>query len=575
MTDRLHLSEKHHRKIETLLREYLPGVEVWAYGSRVSGRSHDGSDLDLVLRGPGLKEIPIRQLADFEEAVRESTIPFLVEARDWARLPKRFHREIERNHILLVDGSTYTNNSLSAPKARSNLHADTCLIAPASWHVKSLAEICERITSGGTPSRKNPEYFLDGVWPWVKTQELKDTWISETEEYITEEAIANSSAKILPEHTLLLAMYGATVGQLGILQRPMTCNQACSALLVDPTKANYKFVYYHLLHAKRQIRGLATGAAQQNLSGKLVGALRFPFPSLKEQHTIAHILGTLDDKIELNRRMNETLEAMARAIFKDWFVDFGPVRAKVEGRESYLPSELWDLFPDTFDDQGKPAGWSTQQANRLFEFNPRETLKKGTRAPYLDMAALPTNGLVPEPPLTREYKSGSKFRDGDTLLARITPCLENGKTAYVFGFGDDVIGAGSTEFIVIRSRNPLPPPASYLLARTPEFRAHAERSMTGTSGRQRTSAESVSSYEICTPSNEELWETLGTLIQPIVSRIICNADESQTLAQARDLLLPKLMSGEVRIHEASKLGEPAITQEFSAVRTGCYRVERT
>ena len=105
MADRLHLSTKHRRVLETLLREHLPDVEVWAYGSRVNGRSHDGSDLDLVLLGLGLKEIPTGQLGDFEEAVRESTIPFLVEARDWARLPERFHREIERNYVVLVSSS--------------------------------------------------------------------------------------------------------------------------------------------------------------------------------------------------------------------------------------------------------------------------------------------------------------------------------------------------------------------------------------------------------------------------------------------------------------------------------------
>ena len=374
---------------------------------------------------------------------------------------------------------------------------------------------------------------------------------------------------------ILFCVRGSTTGRMNWADQDYAIGRGVAAIRHREDCNLQPFLRGIIEHNLPTLLVQATESTFPNVSAQQLGAVPWPNLEFTEQRTIAHILGTLDDKIELKRRMNETLEAMARAIFKDWFVDFGPVRAKVEGRESYLPSELWDLFPDTFDDQGKPAGWSTQQANRLFEFNPPETPKKGTRAPYLDMAALPTNGLVPEPPLTREYKSGSKFRDGDTLLARITPCLENGKTAYVFGFGDDVIGAGSTEFIVIRSRNPLPLPASYLLARTPEFRAHAERSMTGTSGRQRTSAESVSSYEICTPSDEELWETLGTLIQPIVSRIICNADETQTLAQARDLLLPKLMSGEVRIHEASKLGEPAITQEFSAVRTGCYRVERT
>ena len=103
MADRLHLQPKHRQVLEALLREHLPDVEVWAYGSRVSGKSHDGSDLDLVLRGPGLNEIPIGQLGDFEEAVRESTIPFLVEARDWSRLPERFHREIERDHVVVLE----------------------------------------------------------------------------------------------------------------------------------------------------------------------------------------------------------------------------------------------------------------------------------------------------------------------------------------------------------------------------------------------------------------------------------------------------------------------------------------
>ena len=102
---RFHLARPHRRILEALLRKYLPDVEVWAYGSRVNGRSHDGSDLDLVLRGPGLGKIPVDRLVDFEEAVRESMIPILVEARDWARLPEAFHREIEREYVVLVEAS--------------------------------------------------------------------------------------------------------------------------------------------------------------------------------------------------------------------------------------------------------------------------------------------------------------------------------------------------------------------------------------------------------------------------------------------------------------------------------------
>ena len=101
MNDRLHLSRRHQRILEALIRQHQPGVEAWAYGSRANGRSHDGSDLDLVLRAPGLEKVPTDQLSDFEDALRESSIPFLVEARDWARVPDRFHREIERNHVVL------------------------------------------------------------------------------------------------------------------------------------------------------------------------------------------------------------------------------------------------------------------------------------------------------------------------------------------------------------------------------------------------------------------------------------------------------------------------------------------
>ena len=103
MTERLDLSRRYRDQVEALLREHVPGVEVWAYGSRVSGRSHKGSDLDLVLRGPDLKRIDSGQLADLIEALEESNVPILVQTHDWARLPERFHREIEREYVVLVE----------------------------------------------------------------------------------------------------------------------------------------------------------------------------------------------------------------------------------------------------------------------------------------------------------------------------------------------------------------------------------------------------------------------------------------------------------------------------------------
>ena len=165
------------------------------------------------------------------------------------------------------------------------------------------------------------------------------------------------------------------------------------------------------------------GAVFNSLKCADVPNFELPIPPLEVQQEMCVLLDAIDEKIELNRLMNETLEAMARAIFRDWFVDFGPTRAKmpkVTNPTSHPNSGT--CSPTAVDDEDKPVGWSVQPASALFEFNPRESVRKGTNAPYLDMATLPTIGPVPNAPSKRGYKSGSKFRDGDTLFARITPC---------------------------------------------------------------------------------------------------------------------------------------------------------
>lgn len=169
MADRLHLEPKHRQMLEALLREHLPDVEVWAYGSRVNERSHDGSDLDLALRGPRLKEIPGSRLADFEEALRESTIPFLVEARDWARLPERFHREIERHKVVLVDG-TDASQPKPDPKATNTRHARTDRLPSGRWAEIQLGDLTENFDAIRVPVKEAdrrsgpyPYYGASGV----------------------------------------------------------------------------------------------------------------------------------------------------------------------------------------------------------------------------------------------------------------------------------------------------------------------------------------------------------------------------------------------------------------------------
>ena len=323
--------------------------------------------------------------------------------------------------------------------------------------------------------------------------------------------------------------------------------------------ADTRFLKYVL--SVLDISGYLTGSTMPKLTQGNMNRIEVLTPPLPEQRVIAHVLGTLDDKIELNRRMNETLEAMARALFKSWFVDFDPVRAKMDGRwhpgESLpgLPAHLYDLFPDRLVDSELgpiPEGWEMKALEQFVRLNPSESLKKGTLAPYLDMAPVPTSGPNPDDAAMRDFKSGTRFRNGDALLARITPCLENGKTAFIQSLQDGQIGWGSTEFIVMRAIPPVPPAYTYLLARDLEFRAHAIQSMTGTSGRQRASTEALRHYPLPYPP-QDTWSGFGLLIERLFTRIETNRKEARSLAAQRDVLLPKLVSGEMKA-DGSRLG---------------------
>lgn len=352
---------------------------------------------------------------------------------------------------------------------------------------------------------------------------------------------------------LLFCVRGSTTGRMNWADRDYAIGRGIAAIRHKSKRELQPLVRavveFHLPSLLTQ----ATGSTFPNVSSGMLSGLPWPDLDEHEQRAIAHILGTLDDKIELNRRRNQTLEAMARALFKDWFVDFGPVRAKMEGREPYLPADAWQLFPDSLDDEAKPEGWEMVPASELIEFNPSEPLRKGTPAPYLDMASLPTSGSWPEPPIMRDFGSGMRFRNGDTLLARITPCLENGKTAFVQCLPDDTVGWGSTEYIVMRPKSPVPAEYAYLLARDDDFREHAIRSMTGTSGRQRAQRDSVAAFKLASPLDENLWHAFARQITPIFDSIKSNAKASETLSALRDTLLPKLISGELRINDAEKL----------------------
>lgn len=324
------------------------------------------------------------------------------------------------------------------------------------------------------------------------------------------------------------------------------------AHIVTATAENEtRFLMYALSVA--DIAGHLTGSAMPKLTQGNLNRIPVIAPALQEQRAITGVLGALDDKIESNRRTSRKLEKVARAIFRAWFVDFEPVKAKASGARSFsgMYQSVFDSLPTRFIESKLglvPEGWEMLPLDEAMDVNPSRRLAKAIPAPYLDMAQMPTDGHAPTSWSEREPSSGARFMNGDTLVARITPCLENGKTAFVDFLDEGQVACGSTEYIVLRPKPPMPNLYAYLLARTPEFRTFAIQHMTGSSGRQRVPFGALSKFNVAV-APASVMQAFGEAVEPLFSRSSASVRESRALAALRDYLLPKLLSGEVRVGE--------------------------
>ena len=340
-------------------------------------------------------------------------------------------------------------------------------------------------------------------------------------------------------------------------------HQRCYALFNFKGTVESKYLYYYLMNYRDRFARIAVGSTVASL--RLGHFQNFPvvLPPLSEQRRIAGILGSLDDKIELNRRMSETLEAMSQAVFKSWFMDFDPVidnalatgneipsalqaRAAVRqsSGEKSLPSSIYRFFPDEFDFTARgpiPKGWKMIAIENAMEINPSVKLKKDSIAPYVDMKALPTKGYSINGFVMKPYSGGSKFQKGDVLLARITPCLENGKTAVVDFLEDHQVGFGSTEFVVLRGKESIGTPFVACLSRDQKFRDHCVQHMAGTSGRQRVHNSCFSSFYMALPEDKRLLEKYHSLGIGNFEQMTAYGRQIQSLSNLRDMLLPKLL----------------------------------
>ena len=387
MTDRLSLSPRHRRMVEELLREHVPDAEVWAYGSRVNGESHEGSDLDLVVRGPALGPLGV-EFIDLVEALRESNIPILVQAHDWANLPHSFHREIERDYVVVQE------------RARGG--------ATNGWRRVDLGDITDlQLSSVDKKSKTNERSVLLCNY----TDVYNNSFIHAGMDFMSATATQREIERcLLRSGDVIITKDSEKHDDIGVpaFMRDDVANLVCgyhlAILRPHQSEVDGAYLFYALStdEAQQQFHSYANGITRFGLRKADIGLVQLPLPPLSEQRAIAHVLGTLDDKIELNRRMNETLEAMARALFKAWFVDFEPVRAKMEGRwrrgESLrgLPAKHYDLFPDRLvnSELGEiPEGWGVKALGDVVDFAYGKALRARDRQPG-EIPVFGSNGQV-------------------------------------------------------------------------------------------------------------------------------------------------------------------------------------
>lgn len=302
--------------------------------------------------------------------------------------------------------------------------------------------------------------------------------------------------------------------------------------------------------AQADIKGYITGAAQPKLSQANLKRIALTAPPYPTQRKIARVLSAYDDLIENNTRRIAILEEMAQAIYRERFVNF---RFPGHDKVNLINSPLGKI----------PDGWKVVKVEDAIFINPKVTVPKDGEKHFVSMGAVPHNTMLIDVAAVemRTGNSGSKFQNGDTLFARITPCLENGKTAFVqFLESSADVAFGSTEFIVLRSKT-VCPEFVYLLARSDPFRDNAIKSMSGATGRQRVQEKCFDNFFFAHPDNKTLSE-FSAAMQPLFQQVFTLDKKTRNLRTTRDLLLPKLISGQLDVEELDiETGEPLVEAE--------------
>ena len=493
------------KTVLALLERHLPNTAAWVYGSRVKWTSRPQSDMDLVVFATPKQR---RQVSDLREAFEESNLPFRVDLFVWDEVPEPFRAQIEADHVVLDEGEEQP--------------------VVEKWRATTLGEVVTLQRGFDLPTTERKP----GAHPVVA-----------------------SAGTVGTHNRAMVHGPGVVVGRSGSLGGGQYIKRDFwplnTTLWVKDFNANDPRFCYFLLQSL-DLKRFNAGSGVPTLNRNHIHPLPVQVPPIPEQRAIAHILGTLDDKIELNRRMNETLEAMARALFKSWFVDFDPVRAKMEGRDpgESLPKHFADLFPNRLVDSelGEiPEGWEVKTLGELShkpQYGYTASAKdepigpKFLRITDINKKAWIEWESVPYCEIIEDDSEKYRLHEGDILIARMADpghgCMVEEEQSAVFAS------------YLIRFR-PIQKRFARFLQYWLRSNAYWELVRGRGAGTTRVSlnAKVLSGFLLVVPT-DSLLDAFGEQTNSLRFRVVANSKESRILAVLRDTLLPRLISGEVR-----------------------------
>lgn len=382
-----------------------------------------------------------------------------------------------------------------------------------SYAMKMIGEICTKITSGGTPKSTTAAFYHPKEIPWLKTGEVNYSRIYDTENYISKEGLARSSAKLIPVNSVIVAMYGQgdTAGRVAINKIPLCTNQACCNLIVNHAVADYEYVFYALSTLYEKLVSLKNGGAQPNLNAGIIKSIEIPFPNLKTQHRIAEILSTYDNLIENNRKQIVLLEEAAQRLYREYFVDL-----RFPG---YEHTKIVD---------GVPEGWREGTLGDVAPFQRGKTITKA-QAHEGDIPVV-AGGLEP-----------AYYHNQANTVAPVITVSGSGANAGFARMYHVNVFASDCSFADSKTTPHLLFVYCFVKANKPRLDALQKGA-----AQPHVYPKDINAMKLVIPT-EEILTSFCNFVSPYFEKIRALQRQITLSTEARDRLLPKLMSGEITV----------------------------